>query len=173
MVGQVQQMTSAVQSLIGYWKSQGISAPRGNSDDAISEFEAKNGVRFPADMRGYFQATNGMPRVGSGCDSSGFRFWPLDEVRAVPVLCGEKGVPLPEGSHLEQHFLFADYFDWSWAYAIDLSGRDPGRQPIIHVGTLQAKTVASSFSHFIELYLRDAQDLYVVGQSPSDSVPAK
>lgn len=162
-------MKDTIQDLIGYWKGQRISAPKGNSDDAISQFEAKNSVHFPTDMRAYFQGTNGMPAVGSGCDSNGFRFWPLDEVRSVPAVCGEKGVPLPEGSHLEQHFLFADYFDWSWAYAIDLSGRDPDGQPVIHVGTLEPKTVARSFSQFIELYLKDASDLYVL--SPPQQKP--
>jgi hypothetical protein len=157
-------MKSAVQDLIEYWKSQGIRAPMGNSDDAILEFEAQNNVHLPADMREYFRATNGMPGVGRGCDNNGFRFWPLNEVAAVPVRCGEKDVSLPESAHLEQHFLFADYFEWSWAYAIDLSGRDPGGQPVIHIGTLEPKTVARSFSQFLELYLRDAKDLYVVSQ---------
>lgn len=164
-------MENTATILIAQWKDQGLSIAGRNSEGRLAEFEARYTVCLPPDMRQYLAAVDGMPDIpGSDCDANGFRFWPLDDVRSVPVICAETGVPIPPGEDLDKHFVFADYLQWSWAYAIDLSSRNPGRQPVIHVGTLQPKIVARSFSHFVELYMQDALDLYVVGQS-SDSVP--
>ncbi|MEP7362390.1 MAG: SMI1/KNR4 family protein [Acidobacteriota bacterium] len=156
--------------LIALWKDQGLSLAKGNSEARLAEFETKNAVHLPPDMRQYLAVANGMLNIpGSDCDANGFRFWPLDEVRSVPEVCSESGVTIPAGEALDKHFVFADYLQWSWAYAIDLSGRDRGCQPIIHVGTLEPKTVAQSFCQFIELYLKDAPDLYVLSQPQRQS----
>lgn len=126
----------------------------------LDAFETLYSVRLPADLRRYFSAVNGMlAQAGSDWDVNGFHFWPLEDLRPVNIACGTD-VPVPEGQVLEKHFVFVDYFQWSWAYAIDLSGAVEGSHPIIHVGTLQPKTVAHSFTEFLDLYLRDAVDLY-------------
>ena len=114
-------------------------------------------------MRQYLSAANGMPTIpGSDVDSNGFRFWPLEHIRPVPTVCAEAGVPVPAVKDPARYFVFADYFDWSWAYAIDLSRSDAGSQPIVHVGTLEPKTVAHSFTEFVDLYVQDSRDLYVL-----------
>lgn len=163
-------------NLIAHWKAEGISIASGNAEAALVDFEVQNAVRLPSDLRQYFALADGMPRHrGSDCDRNGFSFWPLSEVKPVPVVCASNGIPLPEGEHLDRYFVFADYLQWSWAYAIDLSGPEPKDHTVIHVGTLRPKVVARSFGHFVELYLRNALELYVVdegqpgypGSSPS------
>ena len=150
-----------IEDLISYWEAEGLSIGTGNSRGSLDEFENRNSVKLPNDFRHYLTATGGM-LPGSNGDTKGFHFWPLSDLKSVTVVCAETGVPLPEGERLDKHFVFADYREWSWAYAIDLSGLAEGDHPIIHVGTLQPKTVARSFSEFLDLYLRDALELYVV-----------
>jgi hypothetical protein len=147
--------------LVSYWKSEGISTTTGNSSDSLDEFENRNAIKLSKDFRHYLTAVGGMP-PGSNGDTKGFHFWTLSDLKPVTVICAETGVPLPEAEHLEKHFVFADYREWSWAYAIDFSGPAEGDHPVIHVGTLRPKTVARSFSEFLDLYLRDALELYVV-----------
>lgn len=151
-------MTS-IEDLTSYWKSEGISIGTGNSPVSLDEFENRNSVKLPEDFRNYLKATDGMVPMRN-CDSKGFRFWPLSEIGAVPAVCADNGVLLPDVEHLDKHFVFADYREWSWAYAIDLSGPQGAEHSIIHVGTLKPKTAARSFTQFIDLYLRDARELY-------------
>jgi hypothetical protein len=155
---------SIVSRLVAHWKSQGITTLRGNTEEALIEFETRHSIRLPPDIREYFRATDGMPPRARqlGCDTEGFFFWPLREVKPVPVVCKSETIQPIDDERLDKFFVFADYFGWSWAYAIDLSGPESGDHSVIHVGTLKPKTVAHSFSEFLELYLKDAPDLYVL-----------
>jgi hypothetical protein len=69
----------------------------------------------------------------------------------------------PELSDAGRYIAFADYLQWSWAYAIRLGNGPSEPNPVIHVCTIRPKTVAGSFSDFVDLYLRDARELHVVG----------
>jgi SMI1 / KNR4 family (SUKH-1) len=152
---------TVVSRLVAHWKSQGINILHGNSEEALGEFEKLNNVQMPPDLREYFKVTDGMPPRARkvGCDREGFFFWPLKDLKAVPIVLENIGLqPVKNG---EKSFVFADYFDWSWAYAIDLSGPQSGEHAIVHVGTLEPKTVARSFSEFLELYIKDAPDIYI------------
>ena len=161
---------ASAEKLLSHWKRQGLVLAKGNDETTLIDFETKNSLRLPPDMRQYLSDANGMPSIpGSDVDSNGFRFWPLEHIRPVPTVCAEGEVPIPDVKDSLRYFVFADYFDWSWAYAIDLSRADSGSQPIIHVGTLKPKTVAHSFTEFVDLYIQDAKELYVlVGDHQSD-----
>lgn len=156
-------MSITIEKLVSHWKNQGLALAKGNDEQALIEFEGKNFLRLPPDMRQYLAASNGMPSLpGSDVDSNGFRFWPLEQIRPLPAVCSEAGVPVPDVKDPDRYFVFADYLDWSWAYAIDLGGGGAGSQRIIHVGTLEPKTVADSFTEFVDLYVQDARGLYVL-----------
>ena len=174
-------ITSA-EKLLSHWKRQGLALAKGNAETTLIDFEARNSLRLPPDMRQYLSVANGMPSIpGSYVDPNGFRFWPLEHIRPVPTVCAEAGVPSPAVKDSERYFVFADYFDWSWAYAIDLGRSDSGSQPIIHVGTLEPKTVAHSFTEFVDLYIQDSRELHVLADdhqkvllvtvTPNPSVP--
>ena len=59
-----------------------------------------------------------------------------------------------------EYFVFADYLQWSWAYAIRLVNQPLESNEIIHVGTNIPTVVATSFTEFLTLYLRDDKKLY-------------
>ncbi len=71
-------------------------------------------------------------------------------------VCSEAGVALPSIQSPEEYFVFADYFQWSWAYAIRLGSEDSS---VILVGA-EGDVVAASFSEFVRLYIEDAEALY-------------
>jgi hypothetical protein len=155
-----------VDRLLSYWKNQGLILANGNADGVLAEFESKYSILLPNDMRRYLSAANGMSNIpGRDSDSNGFRFWPLEEIKPTVAACEVAGVPLLPGQNSDRLFIFADYFDWSWAYAIDLSETNRESQPVIHIGTLESKTVAQSFTEFVNLYLEDAKVLYVTSRS--------
>lgn len=154
-----------VTQVIASWRAQGITLSKGNTHAELEYFERRYGVHLPEDLRLYFSSVDGMLDIaGSDCDSNGFRFWPLADVKPVTVVCETYGVPLPEAQQLDKHFIFVDYMQWSWAYAIDLSSVAEGEHTIIHVGTLQHKTVARSFTEFLKLYLKDDTQLDVMAK---------
>ena len=153
---------ASAEKLLSHWQSQGLVVAKGNEESALIEFEAKNSLRLPLDIRQYLAVANGMSSIpGNDVDSNGFRFWPLEQMRPVPMVCAEAGVPVPAVQDPLRYFVFADYLDWSWAYAIDLVGDGSGHS-VIHVGTLEPKTVAHSFREFVDLYVQDSRELYVL-----------
>ncbi len=155
-------MTNSTSKLIRHWRSQNLKIAPGNPEARVREFESHNRVILPPDFREYFLTVDGMAQVGGhDCDPTGFAFWPLARVKSVPEECAEHSLALPEVSDAARYFVFADYLQWSWAYAIHLTDRASGPNPVIHIGTVRAKTVTGSFTEFVDLYLRDARELYV------------
>jgi SMI1 / KNR4 family (SUKH-1) len=155
-------MKPSSSKLISYWRSQNLRIAPGNPEGKVREFESRYGVVLPPDFREYFIGVDGMTQVGGhDCDPTGFAFWPLARLKSVVEECAEHSLALPEVSDPDRYFVFADYLQWSWAYAIHLSDRPSGPNPVIHVGTIRPKVVAGSFTEFVDLYLRDARELYV------------
>jgi SMI1/KNR4 family protein SUKH-1 len=148
--------------LIGHWTSQNLKIAPGNPEEKVRKFESRNGVILIPDFREYFLSVDGMPQVGGhDCDPIGFAFWPLARVKTVAEEYSKHSTVLTEVPDPSRYFLFADYLQWSWAYAIHLSDHPSGPNPVIHVGTVRPKVVAGSFTEFVDLYLRDARELYV------------
>lgn len=147
--------------LISHWKSQNLRIAPGNPVESVCEFESRNSVTLPADFRDYFLNVDGMVQSGGDdCDQGGFSFWPLARLRSVPEECAQHRLAAPGIESPDEYFVFADYLQWSWAYAIRLTSGPLEANPVIHVGTLRPRVVADSFSQFVDLYLRDAEELY-------------
>jgi hypothetical protein len=146
--------------LVTYWRKLRLPIVAGCSEEVLARFEKEHSVQLPADMRGYFGIVNGMrPGSPGDQDPQGFSFWPLERVRWVPEELADRSPQTVSFPGSEQFYVFADYLDWSWAYAIRLS---PGasRTEVVIIGKDQPELVAESFSTFVDLYLGDSPRLY-------------
>jgi hypothetical protein len=130
--------------------------PVGATDTQITEFEMRNGVLLPPDMKRYFRRVNGMgPR--EQMDSGTYSFWDLDLGSVVPILDALGGPNilevLPEARTL---FVFADYCIGMQHFCIDLlrssnpilcitSEAELTRESVVHV--------CETFTAIVELYL--------------------
>jgi hypothetical protein len=154
-------MLAPYQELQQHWKMLGLRLSRGNSEDAIHLFEARNGIVLPRDIHDYFLNVNGMLEfAGHDCDPNGFSFWPLSRVKNLVRVYAEEHINLPNLAEPEKYYVFADYLQWSWAYAIRLGKQPSEPHEVVHAGTMVPKKVASSFADFVELYLANAPNLY-------------
>jgi hypothetical protein len=123
--------------LVSYWIKGGLKISQGCPEDGVRKFEIENNVALPADFRAYFLRVNGMlAEACEDCDPNGFCFWPLDRVKCVAeeIVLHSSSIRKSVEDHL--NFIFADYREWSWAYAIRLTNTADGPNPVIHVGTL-------------------------------------
>jgi hypothetical protein len=58
-------------------------------------------------------------------------------------------------------YVFADYLDWCWAYAILPSKMPADESPVFVLGKAELPIkVANSFLEFVELYLADSPTIY-------------
>lgn len=129
----------------------------GATREAVGLFETTYDVSFPADMRDYFLKHDGMsPDWRYAKDKEGFSLWELARVRPATEELADNGVPLAEqGRELDQYFAFADYLDWSWAYAIRLTADPRDINRVVMIGTADGLPIeiASSFGEFVDLCL--------------------
>ena len=147
-----------ITELVKFWRSEDLPIADGVPNALLDEFERQQGVVLPGDFREYFVRVNGMLERGAGCGSRGFTFFPIRDVKPVAKVCEENGLELPEIDHVSQYYVFADYLQWSWAYAIRL---DPQENPVVQIGTLVPTVVANSFTEFLKMYLHDDPGLYL------------
>src|SRR4051812_12057333 len=131
-------MASIGDRLRSFWTSQGVKVRSGVSTRDIEGFEARYGVAFPDDFRGYLSVVDGMDP--NDIDEELYWFMPLDDIKSVPESFAEDGeVPAcyrdcinsldPPGSY----FVIVDYMISSHLYAIHLSS-DPGHAgPVIWI----------------------------------------
>ena len=154
-------MNLQTSNLIRHWKSQNLKIAPPAPDAALEEFETRNRVVLLSDFRDYFHAADGMIQIGGhDCDQNGFAFWPLARIKNATEECTKLGVAPPNVERPAEYFVFADYLQWSWAYAIRLVNQPLESNEIIHVGTDIPTVVATSFTEFLTLYLRDDKKLY-------------
>lgn len=154
-------MYSVAQKLIAHWQSSGISIQPGVMERYIQEFESKYRVIMPPDMRGYFLQVDGMKMTLDDCkDKEGFSFWPLHRVKTAVEEMSQLTGAHYNLQELESFFVFADYFDWSWAYAIYLSSNLSAQNRVILIGKEIPIKIANSFTHFVDLYTANSPELY-------------
>ena len=150
----------AVEQLVAYWTAQGLPLASGASESEIRSFESRYGLDLPGDLRIYFRSVNGLVQSGGvDTDREGFAFWPLEKVQPMPTVCTEFQEAVPPVPDPQAYFVFADYLQWSWAYAIRLG---TSGNPVIFVGA-EGGVVANSFTEFVALYVQDAEALYPAG----------
>ncbi|HEV1994127.1 MAG TPA: SMI1/KNR4 family protein [Candidatus Acidoferrum sp.] len=153
-------MSNTGEKLLSYWKAQQLMPARGLSLQDIQAFETQHKVQMPADLRDYFLQLNGLAHGWpNDQDKNGFSFWQLSRVQTV-VEAKKRHRHLPVFTGMEDYFIFSDYLQWSWAYAIRLTSEASGENSVVIVGKEPLQTVARSFSEFVDLYLADSSQLY-------------
>jgi len=94
-----------------------LSSRLGALREAIREFESRY-VKLPTEMRDYLLQLDGTSaRWPVDQDARLFSFWQLAQIRPVNDELASYEVPPIAG--FERYFVFADFMDWSWAYAIN------------------------------------------------------
>ncbi|MEN9865282.1 MAG: hypothetical protein RL748_872 [Pseudomonadota bacterium] len=145
-------------SLLDFWrKDTCVSLQPPVSDTTILEFERSHNVILPSDFRYYLSnLTNGFNQSANYQDGNGFNFLPLECLYAVSKFDTSDF----KASNGRDYYVFCDYLDFCWAFAIDFNGSDT-RGNIVVVGAGNPFPIVSkSFSEFIELYRADDARLY-------------
>ena len=154
-------MYLTAQKLITYWQSCGLAIQQGVAVSRINEFEGKYQVLLPLDLKSYFLQVDGMKTTLNDCkDKEGFCFWSLSEVKTVELELSQVRIEPYTAHNLESFFVFVDYFDWSWAYAIYLSPEPADQNQVILIGKEDPIKIADSFTAFVDLYISNSPKLY-------------
>ena len=133
---------SAAQALVAHWEEWNVLREPGASEAQIELFEERQKVSLPADFKAYLRLADGT----DGMDKHVLMFWSIDRIQ--------------EYEDLKNVYVFVDYFVWMWAFAIALGSPDFPDGTILRVGTIpDAVQVSSSFSEFVDMYLKDADKL--------------
>lgn len=145
---------SPAEQLIQHWKRSATARTRAAaSRQDIAAFEQTYHSVLPDDFRAYFEYADGFNQDEGYQDEEGFNFWPLNKLcRAAEYDAGKY-----RSSTGKSYFLFCDYLDFSWGYAISLENSS-----IVMVGAADGvlAPVADSFREFVRMYVRDDAELY-------------
>jgi hypothetical protein len=116
-------------------------------------------MTLPQSFRDYLRLANGMDATGlHDQDDHGFSFWSIDRLRTVPEECRLRGIASPAIAEAGAFLVFADYMQWSWAYALKMGAND---NQVLQIGVREPRVVAKSFEAFVDLYLRDSPLIYL------------
>lgn len=146
---------SLVQEMISRWTVQGVLARPGASENEIVAFEARYSVTLPADFREYLRLANGTERF----DDEFLSFAPIQDIKPVAETWGDAGAGQ---DHYSGCFAFADWAIHCWDYAIQLDGSLPHLGAVFRVEDSRHRSdpIASSFSEWVSIYLRDPDGLH-------------
>jgi hypothetical protein len=151
-----------ISDLKRHWVDLQIAHATGASVADIEAFEQRHGVTLPQDLREYFRELNGMDIGHEGAsDLDLICFWRLDQV--------EQGKD--ENGDI---YYFADWSIDACLYGVQLSPGATSAPVFLDCGGYNKRAdllkVASSFSEFVEGYLR--KDEFVLYGKTADE-PAK
>jgi hypothetical protein len=140
-----------------YWReSQKPSLCKSATEEKVRIFERLHGILMPKDFRDYVLRVNGFDQAKNYQDDRGFNFWPLESiVRVAEYEDGRFGF-----SNDDNYFIFCDYLDFSWAYAISF---EVLVEQVIKIGAENGKPIimANTFAEFVDRYLEDDGVLYI------------
>src|ERR1700676_736441 len=120
--------------LVRYWRSLGLSIAQGASEAELREFETYYQVSLPSDFREYLSTVDGMAQSGGhDSDKNGFSFWPLRRIHPLVKVCVDNSLEIPPVRFPERYFVFADYLQWCWGYAIYVNDSNVDSGTVIHV----------------------------------------
>jgi hypothetical protein len=137
-----------IDSLRQDWEAQGIANLQLPTSRDLADFEARHGVRLPADLADYFLRVNGTREGRCGMeDGDLISFWHLDQIETLAVISPED--PTPQADRL---FVFADWSIEAHAWAVRLSDDVATAAPVV-ITYCPAQEVASSFEEFLRGYL--------------------
>jgi hypothetical protein len=142
--------------LVAWWTELGARVGPGCPAGVLDAFEARTGRVLPADLRAFLAAANGAEV------DDGFYFLPLEAYEPFDQVAERDGQGWPSVADAGAYYVFCDYLQWSWRYAIRLRrpGDAEGGNDVVPVGMNQMFVVAGSFSEFMDLYQADADRLY-------------
>lgn len=144
--------------LLEHWKNDSsASIQNPATQQEIALFERKNKAVISNDFKNYLILANGFDQSDNYHDEHGFNFWPIEQICNVHTF--EDG--RFSFSDSDSYYIFCDYLDFSWAYAINFAP-EKGGDTVIAIGTKNniPTVVAKNFSEFVEIYLRDDDRLY-------------
>ena len=144
-------MSDLLEKLKQQWVTQHVNLGQSATEEELLEFESQFGVVIPDDFRQYLASINGMQNFD--VDDNHICFWPLNRIRSEAELSLALANPFTL-------FRFADWSIYTHEYAIHLSHYRDMPTPI-YVTYEPALKIASSFTEFIERYLKkDDEILY-------------
>src|SRR5215813_1197955 len=148
--------------LIESWRSQNLPIQTACSEDDVRSFETRYKIVLPSDMREYFLNVNGMTPYFPGYqDEEGYSFWPLERMRTIAEDNEAHDRRYLKLTEEDSFFLFCDYLDWSWAYAVKISPGSVAAEGIYLMGCRNPIKISDSFSEFVRLYFEDSERLYL------------
>jgi hypothetical protein len=151
------QRVGMLTALREHWLSHG-ALPSGSpaKESEVREWEQKNGVRLPNDLRDYVCGLNGMSLTARGeMDDNYFRFVPLVQMEPEIEIdrMGRPGM-----------FLFVDYLQLCYWYCVELDATEKATTRVFLCGTPkseQARPVAASLAEFFRLYMEEPRALEI------------
>lgn len=145
-------MLTPWQQLTTIWRDAGLTIRPGVNPAAIREFEVRQGILLPADLREYFLTVDGME---DELDPGTNRFWPLSMVKLVSDELRDINT---DRWAYPGCFVFADHCIWCLAWAVRLT-KHPREisEPVFQITGDKAggRMIVPSFTSFVEMYLRD------------------
>jgi hypothetical protein len=144
-----------VQDMINRWLQHGASPRPGASEEEVVAFETHYSVTLPADFREYLRHANGTELF----DDHFLSFAPIQHIKPVT----ENWSDADSGQdHYKGCFAFADWAIHCWDFAIQLDRSLPHMGSIFRVEDSRRRSdpIASSFSEWVSIYLRDPDSLH-------------
>jgi cell wall assembly regulator SMI1 len=141
------------------WRSLGVSVRDGASVATIADFEYRNRVVLPEDVRQYYSFMDGMENWDLAEEM--ISFWQLSEVGSVPEKLSHcRGIPdyseiesvLPDAA---SYYVFADHSIWLNVYVMKLTPDRNNPSPIIWICGKSWHPLAESFAAFMDEYAAD------------------
>ncbi len=124
-------------------------------EQAVEKVERDYALRLPGEFRDYLLFAS---PVEQAWDKELVIWWPIERLRPMPAEY-QKPVGDPEVAATAASWLFfADFSDWSWAWAINC-GEGEQRGQVALIGGEPDRIVADSFSNFVERHFTDPNSL--------------
>ncbi len=158
MAEEVDGPLAPLRHLLAKWRDDHVLPKDGCPVADIEAFQIQSGLNLPQLFVKYLTVANGMG--GRGQDPNGFAFWPLRRLARADRELADRTTPIPAFSGAHRFVAFADYLDWSWAYAIGGDEQSTPDGPVILIGDSKPIPIASTFAEFVGLYVRDDPRLY-------------
>lgn len=157
-------METYIYSVKEKWAGEGMPVSEPATLEDISVFSSKNNVVLPQDLIAYFTQLNG---TSDSFDNGFFTFYSLLQFKTIKEELGDYGgIPdyrnlvnlLPDHEHC---FVFADHSLHLICYAIRLYDRPSENNEVYALCGEVFGVIANSFTEFMNLYLRDDQNIYM------------